>query len=505
LLSLGRYLAAAGEEQRLTALLTPEVGSMPKGARARAHLLLTDGAVSHIDECMRHLEHALDDAGDNRELRARALARKALYMAICYIERLAEADAWAHQAVADAPALHPGAELEALHAFAWTSILRGRGVDDLRERSRALSDDAVHGLGSIDRVAAVRLAWRGRVDEARDLFQQLGATADERGEASSYVVMRQHLCELALRAGAWDEAARLLDEWRESADGELLLAPSYQRCLALLAAGRGIPDEIESLTAQVRAGADASGLRWSLLETLRAHGIAALLAHKPSLAAESLRSVWSHTEREGVEDPGAFSSAPDLVEALVELGELDEARAVSDRLRSLADEQEHPWGRATAKRCDALVRLACGTDEALAREELEHAAATYAELGLRFDHGRTLLLLGRAQRRRRKWALARDALERAVTAFEEIGSPGWVDETRSELDRVGARRPQPGGGLSPSEQRVAELAAEGLSNKQIAQALFVTAKTVEAHLSHAYAKLGVRSRSQLAARLSSLG
>ena len=112
-------------------------------------------------------------------------------------------------------------------------------------------------------------------------------------------------------------------------------------------------------------------------------------------------------------------------------------------------------------------------------------------------------MLGRWQRRHRKWAAARASLERAASAFEEIGSPGWVDETRSELSRVGARRPRPQGRLSPVEQRAAELAAEGLPNKQIAQALFVTVKTVEAHLSRAYAKLGVRSRSQLAARLSS--
>ena len=71
---------------------------------------------------------------------------------------------------------------------------------------------------------------------------------------------------------------------------------------------------------------------------------------------ESLRTVWEHTQREGVEEPGAFPVAPELVEALVELGGADEARAVTERLRELAARQEHPWGRATAKRCAALVR-----------------------------------------------------------------------------------------------------------------------------------------------------
>jgi DNA-binding NarL/FixJ family response regulator len=84
-----------------------------------------------------------------------------------------------------------------------------------------------------------------------------------------------------------------------------------------------------------------------------------------------------------------------------------------------------------------------------------------------------------------------------------MGSPGWADEARSELARVGARRPQAAspGGLTKTEARVAELAAQGLSNKEIASALFVTVHTVEVHLSHAYAKLGIRSRSQLGPRL----
>jgi DNA-binding NarL/FixJ family response regulator len=278
----------------------------------------------------------------------------------------------------------------------------------------------------------------------------------------------------------------------------MLVAPSYQRCQALLAASRGLPDEVEQWTVQVVAGTEASGLRWSLLEALRARGIAALLTHEPERALESLRAVWVHTESEGVADPGAFPSAPDLVEALVESGEPDEARAVTARLSELSEQQEHPWGLATARRCDALVSLASQGDEEAATAELEEAAASYLDLGLRFDHARTLLLLGRAQRRRKKWAAARRALEQAEAAFDAMESPGWVEEARTELARVGARRPAARGLLTPAEQRVVELAVDGLSNKQIAGTLFVTVNTVETHLSHAYAKLGVRSRAQLA-------
>ena len=85
-----------------------------------------------------------------------------------------------------------------------------------------------------------------------------------------------------------------------------------------------------------------------------------------------------------------------------------------------------------------------------------------------------------------------------------MGSPGWAERARSELARVGGRRRQEPGELTPAERRVVELAADGLSNKEIAQTLFVAVRTVEVHLKHAYAKLGIRSRSQLARRLSDL-
>ena len=227
-----------------------------------------------------------------------------------------------------------------------------------------------------------------------------------------------------------------------------MITPTHQRCRALLAAGRGFPDEAERWAAQALADAAARGYRWQVLESLRARGVAALLAHDSARAVESLREVWEYTQHEGVDEPGAFPVAPELVEALAELGELEEARAVTARLRELSEQQEHPWGLATAQRCDGMIGLATEYDDQAAAK-LELAAAAYDELGLRFDSARSLLALGRAQRRHRKWGAARRTLERAKAAFAEIGSTGWGDTTRAELDRVGARRPQPSGELSP--------------------------------------------------------
>src|SRR5205823_5584587 len=91
--------------------------------------------------------------------------------------------------------------------------------------------------------------------------------------------------------------------------------------------------------------------------------------------------------------------------------------------------------------------------------------------------------------------------ECAASAFDELGSDGWAAQTRSERDRVGGRRPGAKGALTDSENQVAVLAAAGRSNKEIAAALVVSVYTVERHLSHVYAKLGIRSRSQLAGRI----
>ena len=504
LLTLAGYLEVAGERQRVTDLLLPELASLPAGAaRVRACLRLAEGgAITGNDDSERYLNRALAESRGDPALRAHVLAKKAILATASCVEGIQEAEAWALEALPEAHRAGPDLERLALHGLGWARSLRGRSIDDVCERFRAASDAAFHITDSPEPVAGLRLVWRGDVREARTTLARFLSLADERDEAVSYALQRMNLCDLELRVGDWDAASRLLDEWAESADRGVLIAATYQRLRALLAAGRGLPAEAEEWAAPALAEATAGRYGWQVNEALRARGIAALLAHESARAVESLGAVWEHTQREGVEEPGAFPVAPELVEALVELGELDAAQAVTDRLRELAEQQEHPWGLATAKRCDALVRLASPTYDEAAASELAEAAADYGELGLPFDRARSLLALGRAQRRLRKWGAARGSLEQAASAFEEIGSTGWAEQARTELARTGGRRRQAAGELTEAERRVVELAVEGLSNKEIARALFVTVPTVETHLSRVYAKLGVRSRAQLAGRLS---
>ena len=488
LLALADYLWKAGEPPRVAELLTGRADEVPPGApRARFHLLL--GTVSDLTAHEEHLERAWTESEDEPALRAVVLATKAEVLAVFRVERIQEAEAWAVEAHRLA-----AADPYVLYALGWCRILRGSSPEDSSTAAVAATY-----FESLERLTGIRLAFRGEIHNARATFARLLPLADERGEEESYAVLQLQLCELELRAGETAAASRLLDEWAEFS---LARGHAYARCEALLAATRGLTDDAERLARAAFAASEAPGERWNVLESLRARGIAALLAHEPAQAAESLNAVWEHTRREGVDEPGAFPVAPDLVEALVELGEHAEALAVTSRLRELAEQQEHPWGLATARRCGALVRLAARSYDDDAAAELASVAVAYGELGLRFDRARTLLTLGRAQRRLKKWRAARESLEQAASAFDDLGSTGWAEAARSELARVGARRPRAAGALTEAERRAAELAIDGLSNKEIASALFVTVPTVEAHLSRAYAKLGVRSRTQLAGRLS---
>jgi len=499
-LALAEQLDDAGELCRMTALLKEELASLPAGPMtARAWIFLSEGdGVVSIHDQDRYLDRALTECGTDRNLRAWVLAKKADNMAAAAIARLDAAEAWALEALRDAE--EPGVERFALYALAWARALSGRAIDDLCERSGVTIDPGAHVGASAERVAGKRLMWRGELPAARAWFRSLLVIADARGELVSYAMLRLHLCELELRAGDWQGASAHLDEWAHSADYETQFRPQYHRCRALLAAGVGNAAEAERWATQAIERAQAAACLWDELEARRALGAAALLTEAPERAAPELAAVWEHCQQERVFEPGAFPVAPELIEALAELGQLDEAHTITNRLRALADEQAHPWARTSANRCVAIVSLA-GSYNRAAAEMLRDAGEEFERREMRFDSARCLLSLGRAQRRAKQWRAARDTLQAALAGFTTLRSVGWAARARSELERVGGRHQAASGALTPTERRVAELAAEGLANKEIATRLYVTVSTVEGHLTHAYNKLGVRSRTQLTRQL----
>ncbi len=141
------------------------------------------------------------------------------------------------------------------------------------------------------------------------------------------------------------------------------------------------------------------------------------------------------------------------------------------------------------------LMLASSGDLARALDVLDRALARARELPP-FDLGRTLLLLGSLRRRVKQKRPAREALEAARDVFDGIGATAWIARSDAELTRIGGRRPI--GGLTESEQRVAKLVVAGRTNREVADALYTSVRTVEGHLSHIYSKLDVRSRTELA-------
>ena len=496
-LALGRCLLWAGDMSGAAALLRTHLPDLPPGRpRALAHLMLGEASDGYLEEA--ELDRAISEAGDDVQLCGSALCRKAGLLTNFHAARLVEAEDIARQAfsiLAGTPD-----DGRARVALGWTLAMRGKPCAWLSEGSvPARRGETLYEV-MVERPIAVSRAFRGEVPDATVRIERLGAIADEQGDPRTRAGVCIQLCEFALRQGDIGRAERFaaeVEQW--AAIDEIRVV--HGRLNAVIAAVRGRPDAVRSWAGIVEDDATRPHrAAWEHLETQRALGLAALIEDEFGTAVEGFREVWEHCRREGVDDPGAFPVAGDLVEALVESGHMEQAAEVTGVLERLTAEQEHPWGQASVRRSQATIDAGAGASDQWVAG-LTEAASMYGALGLDFEAARCLRYLGRAQSRAKKRGEARRNLEEAARRFDRLGASGWAANARADLSRVSGRRATDSGDLTPSEQRVAELAAGGLSNKEIARILYVSVYTVEAHLSHAYAKLGVRSRSQLAKRL----
>jgi DNA-binding CsgD family transcriptional regulator len=193
---------------------------------------------------------------------------------------------------------------------------------------------------------------------------------------------------------------------------------------------------------------------------------------------------------------------PDLIEACSRAGRAGEVRELAEAFERQATSLMHPWALATAARCRGLL----SGDEAFA-EEFERALALHHDLPSSFERARTELVYGERLRRARNRTDARTWLRSALATFELVGAVPWAARARGELsasgDSASSRRKGGLEDLTPQELQVAMLVAEGKTNREAASALFVSAKTIEYHLHNVFAKLGLRSRTELARRFAS--
>jgi DNA-binding CsgD family transcriptional regulator len=189
------------------------------------------------------------------------------------------------------------------------------------------------------------------------------------------------------------------------------------------------------------------------------------------------------------------SFIPDAAEAMIQLGRYDEAEPLVAALEANGARLDRAWMLAVSSRCRALLAAARG-DVAAGVAHANAALVQHDRIAMPFERGRTLLVLGRLERRLRHWRPATAALNEALTIFDDVGTPLWAAQARAELDRGSAGRTR-SNGLTPTELRVAELAAGGMTNHDIAATLFIARKTVEVNLSRIYHKLGIHSRIEL--------
>lgn len=329
--------------------------------------------------------------------------------------------------------------------------------DRLRRQLREEGDEAA--LARVDFWVAWIWCGLGRFDEADDLVRE--ATDRARSIGGPFAL------------GAARAAAATVAAWRGDADRCRAAAD-----LAIEAMGPGSPPSVWPTAA---AG---------LLELSRGDLTAALARYTPLTEVASAMGLHQGT---------AVWWTPELIEVLAGLGRVDEARHLLDRydLSSLDAAVGDP--RAVVSRCEGMVAAARGDlDHAeawLRRAVDEHAAGESA-----LARARTELHLGALLRRRGQRRAARDVLERSLDAFEVTGSQAWAGQARAELARLGLR-PRPDDDLTPTEREVARLVSQGLTNREVAGSLNSSPKTVEAHLTRTYRKLGVRTRAELAGRV----
>jgi DNA-binding CsgD family transcriptional regulator len=212
-------------------------------------------------------------------------------------------------------------------------------------------------------------------------------------------------------------------------------------------------------------------------------------------AHERLSPAIAYLDRLDTAEPGVIPCIPDDIEALLALGRTDEALAMLEPFARKARAKDRPWALAAAFRCEGAL-AAAGGDIDGARAALDRAVEAHARVLQPFEAARTSMVRGAVERRAKQKRAARTFLEGALETFETLGAPLWADRARSELARVGGSRDE-ARKLTPTEERIAHLVAEGKTNREVANALFVSVKTVEANLTRVFHKLGLRSRAEL--------
>jgi DNA-binding NarL/FixJ family response regulator len=501
----------AGNVAQATALLEPALDRLEPGP-VRGAALITR-AVLHIyndgfNQAAELLTSALDATKGADWLYVPAL----LYLSFAQVNSGDYEDALQHAREAVEPAERLGIPMltsQVLAILALVTYLSGRGIDeDVLRRALELEQDVIDVPIPLSPSAnnALLLAFTGRVDEAHEQMVRLQRRCIERGDESEAMFIAIHSVAVNLWRGSLADAAAAANESVERADQ---LDGDHMRVLALTT--RAGVAAFEGRIAHARADIDRA---FEIAERCgepyaaeRALDTLTYLEVSLQNYAAAVAAVQPLLDKPG-DIPTRMNMFNTLtithaIAALVGHGRLTEAEPLIVALETHGRRTNHRWLQANGARCRSLLLAAQGDVEA-AEASARQALADYEHVPIAFERAQTLLLLGQLQRRRRQKESAAATLRAAVQAFEDIGMPVWVERARAELARVSIRGRAGSAALTPGERRVAELAARGMTNRDIGAALFISPKTVEHNLSTVYRKLGIRSRAELGRRAAEL-
>lgn len=434
----------------------PLVRALTELALARFRLNDVTGLV----DCARRVEDAADATDPEQQLLTAFTGGVALVLA----GDLAAGTARLNDVrrLADLPSLRH--DPRALLVMALSSGFTGQVGDAVAVGSRRLEEVRRRGaVGQLVPLLAVRAAGRAWVGD------HAGAFADA-GEAA----------ELAVHLGYAADAsvAEEMLAWQQSA--------------------RGLHDEARASLARARALTDRAGTTSAAAHQALTAAFCALCRADP----EEVVRLLEH--RLGV-DGGVGSVgeplgvAPLLVEAYVALGRMEDARSLTLRYAEVTPASAPALSVSLLRRCEGLS----ADDEATAQRAFDAGLEAHASAQDPFEEARTRLAYGARLRRSGQRVAARTQLTAARDAFEAMDLTRWASVAARELAASGAtarRRPTPGDEpLTSQETRVALLAAQGLSNREIGASLFLSPRTVERHLTNVFRKRGHRSRTELAA------
>jgi DNA-binding CsgD family transcriptional regulator/tetratricopeptide (TPR) repeat protein len=353
---------------------------------------------------------------------------------------------------------------------------------------------------------AQSLNWVERYTEARRHLAPVVDAGRRMASPSTLSFALTLSAEIAWWTGHWAAAYADVTEalqWSEEHTQPGLTGYSLS-LLARVAAGRGDREACEAHVDRIQREVQPHGVGCMPVYGRAAIGLAALGAGDLATAIDNLEHAWELGCREGWGNPNVVPMAGDLAEALARAREIDRCRDVVSWLDERAQATGLAYPRSTA--CRARGIMSAGADEA--QRWFAESIACFGTIGpIPFEEARTLQCSGEALRRARRPAAARQPLQRALTMFDGLGARTWSARASAELAASGAKDSRPGPAsaagrgldqLSPQELQVACAAGRGLNNNEVAAVLFVSRKTVEAHLTRVYRKLAVRSRTELA-------